>query len=188
MLGFAPCDRVAGCRGPQQAAVLVVVIATVGDDPRRAGDGVCRARPRTCGIASISGEQLRDVVAVGAGHRPGQEQAAGVGQDVMLDARAGRGRPGSAPSQPPPFSPARRRRRRSRGSSRSHPRPAARSSNITCSRSQTPACLPGAQSPPGRHPAPEAELLRQVLPADPGVQQNRIPCSTGRSSSRCRPG
>jgi hypothetical protein len=31
---------------------------------------------------------LRDVVAVGAGHTPGQEQAASVGQDVVFDARA----------------------------------------------------------------------------------------------------
>jgi hypothetical protein len=35
--------------------------------------------------------------------------------------------------------------------------------------------LPDPQPAPGRHPADEAELLRQVLPADPGVQHKQDP-------------
>jgi hypothetical protein len=48
--------------------------------------------------------------------------------------------------------------------------------------------LPGAQPAPRRHPAAEAELLRQVLPADPCVQHEQDPCSTRRSSNGLRPG
>jgi hypothetical protein len=33
--------------------------------------------------------------------------------------------------------------------------------------------LPGTQPAPGSHPAAEAELLGQVLPADPGVEHEQ---------------
>ena len=87
MLGFAPCDGVPDAAGSQQAAVLVVVIATVGDDPRGPVTGSAE-RAADMRDRIDEWQQLRDVVAVGAGHRPGQEQTAGVGQDVMFDARA----------------------------------------------------------------------------------------------------
>jgi len=35
--------------------------------------------------------------------------------------------------------------------------------------------LPGAKPPPSRHAAAKAELLRQMLPADPGVQHEQDP-------------
>jgi hypothetical protein len=35
--------------------------------------------------------------------------------------------------------------------------------------------VPAAQSPPSGHPATEAELLGQMLPADPGVQHEQDP-------------
>jgi hypothetical protein len=38
--------------------------------------------------------------------------------------------------------------------------------------------LPGPQATPRRHPAAEAELLRQVLPTDPGVQHEQDPLAT----------
>lgn len=80
-------DRVRDAAGSQEAAVLVVVITAVGEHairplawpPESAAYGRDRVDER---------DQLRDVVAVGAGHRPGQEQAAGVGQDVVFDPRA----------------------------------------------------------------------------------------------------
>ena len=87
VFGFAPCDRVTDAASSQQAAVFVVVIATIGDDARGSVSGPAE---RTAYMRNRIDErqQLRDVVAVGAGHRPRQEQTAGIGQDVMFDARA----------------------------------------------------------------------------------------------------
>lgn len=87
VLYAASGDRVSDAAGSQLAAVLVVVIATVSEyairplarPAERAAYGRDRVDERN---------QLRDVVAVGAGHTPGQEQAAGVGQDVVFDTRA----------------------------------------------------------------------------------------------------
>jgi hypothetical protein len=80
-------DRVSDAAGSQLAAVLVVVVATV-------GEYAIRPLAWPAGTAAYGRDrvherhQLRDVVAVGAGHTPGQGQAAGVGQDVVFDPRA----------------------------------------------------------------------------------------------------
>ena len=87
VLAAAAGDRVSDAAGSQLTAVLVVVIATVGEH-------AIRPLARPAGTAAYGRDrideryQLRDVVAVGAGHTPGQEQAAGVGQDVVFDPRA----------------------------------------------------------------------------------------------------
>lgn len=86
---------------PQQPAVLVVVVAAIGQQhvgflarpPGPAGDrsGVQVVQQR---------EQLGDVVAVAAGQRDGQRDAGGIDQQVVLGARAGtidRGRPRQQP-------------------------------------------------------------------------------------------
>ena len=59
-------------RCAEQAAVLVVVVAAVGEQPRRAAGAAGRRVPRTGGTRSSSGDQLGDVVAVAAGERPGE--------------------------------------------------------------------------------------------------------------------
>jgi len=84
--GLAAGDRVAHAAGTQQAAVLVVVIATVGDQPVWAVPGPAGAALDVRDLVQQR-HQLGDVVAVGGGRRPGQQEPAGVGQDVMLDAR-----------------------------------------------------------------------------------------------------
>jgi hypothetical protein len=84
---------------PELAAVLVVVIAAVGEQP------LCSlARPADLSAHRLEPvherEQLGDVVAVRAGDRHRERDAAGVGQEVVLGARAAtidRGRAGPAP-------------------------------------------------------------------------------------------
>jgi hypothetical protein len=70
-----------------EAAVLVVVVTTVADQRSRpsswAADTAAYGR-----YAVEQGEQLRDVVAVAAGERPGQRHAAAVYEQVMLAAQA----------------------------------------------------------------------------------------------------
>jgi hypothetical protein len=51
-----------------------------------------------------------------------------------------------------------------------------------------PCLLPGPQPAPDRHPAAKTELLGEVLPADPGVQDEQDPCNARRSSNGLRPG
>jgi hypothetical protein len=85
VLGLAPRDRVGEAAGAQQPAVLVVVVAAVGDHPVWA---VARAARPALDVRDRVDErqQLRHVVAIGARHRPRQRQPAGVGQDVVLGA------------------------------------------------------------------------------------------------------
>ena len=89
MLGAASGDRVSDAACSQESAVLVVVIATVGDHPLGS-----LARPPTARAAYgrdgvHERDQLRDVVAVGARYAPGQGQPTRVGQEVVLGARPG---------------------------------------------------------------------------------------------------
>lgn len=89
VLSPTPRDRVADAACPQEAAVLVVVIATIGQDPLGSLARPPAARPAHRRDGVHERDQLRDVVAVGARHTPGQGQAAGVGQEVVLGARPG---------------------------------------------------------------------------------------------------
>jgi hypothetical protein len=89
MLAAASGDRVSDAAGSQESAVLVVVIATVGDHPLGSLARSAAVRPAYGRDLVDEWDQLRDVVAVGAGHDPGQRQAAGVGQEVVLGARPG---------------------------------------------------------------------------------------------------
>ena len=87
MLGLAPRDGVADAAGAQQPAVLDVVVAAVGDQPiwpvaGPAGHAL-NVRDRV-----EERQHLRDVIAVGAGRRPRQQEPASVGQEVVFDARA----------------------------------------------------------------------------------------------------
>ena len=74
--------------GAQLAPVLVVVVAAVGGDslgpPPRPPDLAADGRD-----ALDKRDQLRDVVAVAAGHRPGERDAGRVYEQVMLGAVSG---------------------------------------------------------------------------------------------------
>jgi hypothetical protein len=90
VLAAAACDAVADAAVAQQAPVLVVVIAAVGDHQigllagpaalARDGPGVQVLQQR---------QQLRDVVAVPARQRDRERDAGGVDEQVVLGARAG---------------------------------------------------------------------------------------------------
>ena len=71
---------------PDQAAVLVVVVAAVGEQAVGSLAGPAgAAADRHDGVQQR--DQLGHVVAVGAGHAPGQRCAVRVGQEVVLGAR-----------------------------------------------------------------------------------------------------
>src|SRR5439155_10939593 len=102
---------------PDEAAVLVVVVAAVGEDavgalPRPTAAAANRRHPVE------QREQLRDVVAVGAGECPGERDTAAVYEEMLLaPAAAAVDRLG--PVCEPPFSPAPGWSRRSPATNRS---------------------------------------------------------------------
>jgi hypothetical protein len=84
--GLAAGDDRFDAAAPEQAAVLVVVVAAVGEQGVRSAAwpaGTAAHRRDTV----EQREQLRDVVAVGRGERPGERQPAAVYEQVVLAAR-----------------------------------------------------------------------------------------------------
>lgn len=72
---------------PDEPAVLVVVVTSVGDQrPRPASRSTDPAAHRWHSVEQL--EQLRDVVAVAAGERPGERDATAVYEEVVLAARS----------------------------------------------------------------------------------------------------
>ena len=87
VLGLAACDHRFDAALPDEAAVLVVVVTAVGDQrPRSASWPTDPATDRRHAVEQV--EQLRDVVAVAAGERPGERDTAAVYEEVVLAARA----------------------------------------------------------------------------------------------------
>ena len=87
MLGLAASDDWFDAELPDEAAVLVVVIAAVGD--QRSRPSSWPAYTAAHGRYAVEQlEQLGNVVAVGAGERPGQRQAAAVYEEMVLAAGA----------------------------------------------------------------------------------------------------
>ena len=85
VLGLAARDYRFDPSLPDEAAVLVVVVAAVGDHAVGATSGPADAA--TDGWHAVEQpEQLRDVVAVTAGERPGQRDAAAVYEEMLLTA------------------------------------------------------------------------------------------------------
>ena len=85
--GLASRDQRLDATLPDETPVLVVVIAAVGDEavgaaPRAADAAAYRRHPVE------QSEQLSDVVAVAAGERPGQRDAAAVYEEMLLAAAA----------------------------------------------------------------------------------------------------
>lgn len=88
MLCAAPGDHGLDAPCPDLAAVLVVVIAAVGEQHLRALTWAADL-PRDGLHAVDQRQELGYVVAVPASQRERQRQSASVSQDVMLRARAG---------------------------------------------------------------------------------------------------
>jgi len=85
VLGLAARDHRFDPSLPDEAAVLVVVVAAVGDDAVGAMSGPAGAATYRW-HAVEQREQLRDVIAIPAGERPGQRDAAAVYEEMMLTA------------------------------------------------------------------------------------------------------
>ena len=85
VLGLAACDQRRDAALPDEAAVLVVVVAAVCD--QRPGSASWPADAAADGRHSVEQlEQLGDVVAVAARERPGERDAAAVYEQVVLAA------------------------------------------------------------------------------------------------------
>lgn len=83
MVGLPACDQRLDATLPDEAAVLVVVVAAIGD--HGTGSASWPADPAADGRYPVEQlEQLGDVVAVAAGERPGERDAAAVYEQVML--------------------------------------------------------------------------------------------------------
>ena len=86
VLGTAAGDLRLHAEVPDQAAVLVVVVAAVGQHHIRAAPGPAAFAPhRRHGLQER--DQLSDVVAVAASQGRGERNTRGVGDQVMLAAR-----------------------------------------------------------------------------------------------------
>jgi hypothetical protein len=87
VLGLAAGDDRLDATRPDEAAVLVVVVAAVSD--QRLGPAPRPADPAPHGRHAVEQlEQLGDVVAVAAGERPGERDAAAVYEEMVLAAPA----------------------------------------------------------------------------------------------------
>jgi hypothetical protein len=79
----APGDQGLDAASPELAAVLVVVIATVGKQPIGAVARTADLAGDRCDAVDQR-QELGDVVAVPAGQGDRQRQSAGIGQQVVL--------------------------------------------------------------------------------------------------------
>ena len=86
VLGLASGDTAGDAALAQPAAVFLVVVGTVGDD--QVGPAAGSPRAATDGRDAVEQRfELGDVVAVGAGQHPGERDAVGVDEEVVLGAR-----------------------------------------------------------------------------------------------------
>ena len=85
VLALAASDHGLDAALPDQATVLVVVVAAIGDQrPRPTSRPADPTADRRHPVEQL--EQLRDVVAVAAGERPGERDATAVYEQVVLAA------------------------------------------------------------------------------------------------------
>jgi hypothetical protein len=140
VLAAASCDAVLDAAVVQQAPVLVVVIAAVGDDEIGLLAGPAALAGDRSGVQVVQQRhQLRDVVAVTARQRDRERDAGGVDEKVVLGTRAGTINRGWPRQEPP------KRARTCEPSTAARDQsiaPTALSfvSSLWCSASQTPAC------------------------------------------------
>ena len=87
VFGLAASDDRFDAALPDESAVLVMVVAAVGEQRLRpATRSAWSAAHRWDAVEQL--EQLRDVVAVGGGQRPGEREAAAVDEQMVLAAGA----------------------------------------------------------------------------------------------------
>lgn len=85
VFGAAPCDHGLDAARPEQPAVLVVVIAAVGEDQVGLAARTTRLAGDRPGVQILEQrDQLRDVVAVAAGQRNSERDAARVDEEMVF--------------------------------------------------------------------------------------------------------
>ena len=182
-----PCRSGGGRSGldaplAQEAAVLVVVVAAVGDDAGReagpAGDRRHRLQQR---------DQLGDVVAIAAGERPGERDPARLDEQVVLGARSGSVNRARARLGAPFLACTWLESTTARDQSSS---PAARSlaSSSACRRSHTPACCHSSRRRQQVTPEPKPSSCGRCFQAIPVCSTNRIPCNLDGRGAASGPG
>jgi hypothetical protein len=186
VLGLTAGDQGCDPERSDEPAVLVVVVASVADNP--VGSAAWAANEACDGWQPLQQrDQLRDVVAVATGERVGERDPGRIDQEVVL-------RSGSAPVD---------RARARRGApffactwlesmialDHSIP-PAARSwaSSTACSLSHTLACCHSSRRRQHVYPDPYPSSCGRCIHGIPVCSTNKIPHSASRSGSRRRPG
>jgi hypothetical protein len=186
VLALAPGDHRPHAQRPGEAAVLVVVVASIADDfpgpaPWSSDQPGDRRHPLE------QGDQLGDVVAVAARERVGERDPARIDEEVVLRAcpapvhraRARRGAPffacrwlESTTARDHSIAPAARRR----------------VSRSACKVSQTPTRCHSSRRRQHVYPDPYPSSCGRCIHAIPVCSTNRIPQSASRSGRRLRPG
>lgn len=186
MGGAAAGDLGCDAAAPQQSAVFVVVVAAVGVHDRRALAG--SAAPPTDGWDRLQQrDELRDVVAVAAGQRDRQRDAAAIDDQVVLGTWAGTVDQGR-PDRLPPLSARTCEEATTAPSTSSTPPARSSASSTMCSRGHTPASVHSRsrrQQVTPEQPIISAGTSRHVTPVR---STYTIPASAVRSSMRRRPG
>ena len=166
VLGGAPGDDRGNALLPGLAALLVVVIATVGEHLHRPPLGpAAAAADRRDGLDQR--DELGDIMPVAAGQRGGQRNAAGVGDHVVLG-------PGPGPVDRagaglgPPFSARTRDPSAAARDQSITPATLSRASSTSCSLGHTPAWCPSRSRRPAGYPL------------------DRIPAPAARTPTGCR--
>lgn len=186
VLGAAAGDLRLDDEVPERAAVLVVVVAPVGQHHIRAAPGPAALAPhRWYGLEQ--GDQLSDVVAIAAGQSSGEWDAGRVDDQVVFAARpAPVDRASSrlgAPFNARMWEQSTAAREKSRAFA---PRSSAR--RTSCSRGHTPASVHSARRRQQVMPEPKPSSCGRCSQAIPVCSTNRIPWNTSRSGCRLHPG
>jgi hypothetical protein len=186
VLGLAAGNHGTNASLAEESAVLVVVVASVADE-------LVRAAPRSPDPAAHVGhgveqrDQLRDVVTVAAGQRPGKRRPVRVDEEVVLGAATAtvdRARPRfGAPFFACTWLPSTIARDHSIS-----PAACSFASNSACNFSHTPArCHPSSRRQQV-NPEPKPSSCGRCIHGIPVCSTNRIPDSACRSDNRFRPG
>jgi hypothetical protein len=186
VLSLAASDDRLHAALPDEPAVLVVVVAAVGDQrPRSASRPPYPAADRRHTVEQL--EQLGGVVAVATGERPGERDTAAVYKQVVLAAAtASVGRAGTCLLAP--FFACRWLESATARSHSSRSAACSSASSSSWSFSQTPACCQSRSLRQAVIPQPKPSSCGRCRQPIPVCNTNKMPCNTRRSSSGLRPG
>jgi len=186
VLGLAAGDHGFDAAAPDEAAVLVVVEAAVSDQrPWSAAWAADAAADRRHPVEQL--EQLGDVVAVAAGERPGEWDAAAVHEQVVLAACAASiDRAGTR--FPAPLFCLQVIESTIARSHSSWSAACSSASNSPCSRSHTLACCQARSLRQAVIPQRKPSSCGRCSQPIPVCSTKKIPCSAKRSSNGFRPG